>query len=90
MDIKQSRTDSETKITVRPKEIQPQTNPRYIVTDGALTSIQKLVEVMMVVNTKSPEAQLNATSIPDNNGGRIQLNDPTIPKPDFTKVIPNK
>ncbi len=67
-----------------------QTNPRYIITDGALAPMQKLVEVMMVVNTTGKEAQLNATTIPDNNGGRIQLNDPTIPKPDFTKVIPNK
>lgn len=49
-------------------------------------SLAELVNVMSQVKTISPEAIYNATSIPDNNGGRIELNDPTIPQPDFKKV----
>ena len=39
-----------------------------------------LVDALQSVDTESPEASLNATSIEDNNGGRIELNeDPTDP-----------
>ncbi len=35
--------------------------------------IMRLMEIMASVKTDTPEAQLNATSISDNNGGRILL-----------------
>lgn len=39
-----------------------------------------LVDALQSVDTQSPEASLNATSIEDNNGGRIELNeDPSDP-----------
>ena len=39
-----------------------------------------LVDALQSVDTTSPEASLNATSIEDNNGGRIELNeDPSDP-----------
>lgn len=76
---------------IKPKPAKTQQPiQRFIINDKSLSPVHRVVEVMMVVNTQGKEAQLNATSIPDNNGGRIQLNDPTVPKPDFTKVIPNK
>lgn len=37
-------------------------------------SLVELVEKMRSVDTESKEAKLNATSISDNNGGRIDLN----------------
>ena len=39
-----------------------------------------LVDALQSVDTTTPEASLNATSIEDNNGGRIELNeDPSDP-----------
>lgn len=39
-----------------------------------------LVDALQSVDAQSPEASLNATSIEDNNGGRIELNeDPADP-----------
>lgn len=39
-----------------------------------------LVDALQSVDTQSPEASLNATSIEDNNGDRIELNeDPSDP-----------
>lgn len=75
-----------TETRLKKNEAEEKPVQRFIIADEALSPIQKLVEVMVVVNTKSPQAQLNATSISDNNGGRIQLNDPTVPQPDFKKV----
>lgn len=37
-------------------------------------SLTDLVEALQSVDTNKPEASLNATSIDDNNGGRIELN----------------
>ena len=40
-----------------------------------------LVDALQSVDTQAPEASLNATSIEDNNGDRIELNeDPPIKK----------
>lgn len=40
-----------------------------------------LVDTLQAVDTNTPEAALNATSIEDNNGDRIELNeDPPIKK----------
>ncbi len=36
-------------------------------------AICEIIEVMRSINTNSPEAELNATSISDNNDGRIIL-----------------
>ena len=37
--------------------------------------IADLVDALQSVDTEAPEADLNATSIEDNNGGRIELNE---------------
>ena len=43
-----------------------------------------LVDVLQSVDTTTPEASLNATSIEDNNGDRIELNeDPADPNVTF-------
>ena len=44
-------------------------------------SLADLVDALQSVDTTTPEATLNATSIEDNNGDRIELNeDPPIKK----------
>ncbi len=45
----------------------PNTNTGQVLSD--------LANTMKSVDTKSPEAKLNTTSISDNNGGRIELNE---------------
>ncbi len=40
--------------------------------------ISDLVSAMNSVDTKAPEANLNATSMSDNNGGRIEFNEDSI------------
>ena len=48
--------------------------------NNAGQSVADLVDALQSVDTQSPEAPLNATSIEDNNGGRIELNeDPVDP-----------
>ena len=43
-------------------------------------SVADLVDALQSVDTTTPEASLNATSIEDNNGDRIELNeDPSDP-----------
>lgn len=43
-------------------------------------ALTDLVDALQSVDTQSPEASLNATSIEDNNGDRIELNeDPSDP-----------
>lgn len=37
--------------------------------------LTNLVNVMQSVDTNTPEAKENATSIDDNNGGRVELNE---------------
>lgn len=36
-------------------------------------SLIKLIEVLQQIDTSSPNAEINAQSIDDNNGGRITL-----------------
>ena len=36
-------------------------------------SLVKLIEVLQQINTSAPDAEINETSIDDNNGGRITL-----------------
>lgn len=50
-------------------------------------SIPNIVNILQSVDTKSPEAKLNATSISDNNGGRIELNQNLANTNDFEKII---
>lgn len=38
-------------------------------------ALTDLVDALQSVDTTTPEASLNATSIEDNNGGRIELNE---------------
>lgn len=42
-------------------------------TDAPESSIKELIEVLQEIDTSSPKAKLNETSIDDNNGGRIIL-----------------
>lgn len=39
------------------------------------SALTDLVDTLQSVDMESPEASLNATSIADNNGGRIELNE---------------
>jgi len=39
------------------------------------TPVVDLIQVMQTVDTNSDDAKLNVTSISDNNGGRIELNE---------------
>ena len=48
---------------------------------GNNPSLVDLVDALQSVDPSSPEAPANATSIDDNNGGRIEINeDPPIKK----------
>ncbi|MCL5784549.1 MAG: hypothetical protein M1142_04325 [Patescibacteria group bacterium] len=47
---------------------------------GSQSSFSGLMGALQSVNTNSPEAKLNKTSISDNNGGRIELNQENIIK----------
>lgn len=62
----------------------PTTDNNQQPTDSSSDSGQPLadlVDALQSVDTEAPEAGLNATSIDDNNGGRIELNeDPPIKK----------
>lgn len=43
--------------------------------NGSQSSFSGLIGVLQSVDTDSPEAKLNRTSISDNNSGRIELTD---------------
>lgn len=65
-----------------PNQTPPSDNQQQA-TDSSSDSSQPmvdLVDALQSVDTESPEASLNATSIEDNNGDRIELNeDPSDP-----------
>lgn len=69
--------------TDNPSQITSSDNNQQQVTNSSNDSgsvLTDLVDALQSVDTQSPEASLNATSIEDNNGGRIELNeDPTDP-----------
>lgn len=49
--------------------------PETTKSDTLGNNLTQVMDAMKSVDTKSPEAQANATSIADNNGGRIELNE---------------
>lgn len=57
---------------------QPDNNPQQVnepvPAPNSDQSVADLVGALQSVDTTTPEASLNATSIEDNNGGRIELN----------------
>ncbi len=61
----------------------PAVNNQHQATDSSSDYGQPLIDLvdaLQSVDTTTPEASLNATSIDDNNGGRIELNeDPSDP-----------
>ena len=67
-----------------PNQAPPSDNNQQQTTNSGSDSGQPLtdlVDALQSVDTESPEASLNPTSIDDNNGGRIELNeDPPIKK----------
>jgi hypothetical protein len=44
-----------------------------VFTDAAADNLIALIEELQKIDTNTPMAKLNETSIPDNNGGRINL-----------------
>lgn len=52
----------------------PQQVSEPVSTPDSSQSLTDLVGALQSVDTSKPEATLNATSIDDNNGGRIELN----------------
>lgn len=61
-----------------PNQTPPSDNNQQQLTDSTNDSGQPLadlVDALQSVDTTTPEASLNATSIEDNNGGRIELNE---------------
>lgn len=59
-------------VSVSDNGSQQVNEPGQTSTDGQ--SLSDLVGALQSVDTQTPEAALNATSISDNNGGRIELN----------------
>jgi hypothetical protein len=59
----------------QPKEpaMEPVEEPQI---DAPTSNLAELIDALQSVDTNSPTAQLNATTISDNNGGRIELNGP--------------
>ena len=62
--------------------LQPSNTPQ-----NTQHSIQTVLQSLQTVNINSPESQLNATSISDNNGGRIELNQDALNVNNLEKVI---
>lgn len=70
------------------------TSQQQVSTDGqravsnvdhnTVSAITRLIQELQSVDTKSPEAQANATSITDNQGNRIDLNE-ELKKPNVIK-----
>lgn len=54
------------------------------VDQNTVQALTQLMSELQSVDTKSPEAQANATSITDNEGNRIDLNE-DLKKPDNIK-----
>lgn len=50
-----------------------QVNPNQDGNDSG-QALSDLADTLSSVNPKAPDAEVNATSISDNNGGRIELN----------------
>ncbi|MBI3103653.1 hypothetical protein HYZ05_01810 [Candidatus Daviesbacteria bacterium] len=71
--------------TDNPNPTPPSDNSQQQTSDSSNNNdsgqpLADLVDALQSVDTESPEAGLNATSIDDNNGGRIELNeDPSDP-----------
>ena len=64
-----------------PKQDSPQSVPEPTQDSDSNQNLTDLVDALQSVDPSSPEAPANATSIDDNNGGRIELNeDPPIKK----------
>ena len=70
--------------TTDPNPTPPSDNNQQQPTDSSGDSgqgVADLVDALQSVDTEAPDAGLNVTSIDDNNGGRIELNeDPPIKK----------
>lgn len=64
-----------------PKQNAPQSVSEPTQDSGNDQNLTDLVDALQSVDTNSPEASSNATSIDDNNGGRIELDE------DSQKVI---
>ena len=59
---------------------QPQPTESGESSNSGQAQLTDLVDALQSVDTTTPEATLNATSIEDNNGNRIELNeDPADP-----------
>ena len=75
--IRCMNTDDPNQTTPSDNNQQQTSEPSY---DSGQPIID-LVDALQSVDTQAPEASLNATSIEDNNGDRIELNeDPPIKK----------
>jgi hypothetical protein len=48
-------------------------NVRDAIEDDSLDEVLKLIDLLESIDTSSPQAKLNETTISDNNGGRIEL-----------------
>lgn len=53
----------------------PSQSPQPASSGAPTSNVTEMVQVMSRVDTSSPQAQLNSTSISDGNGGRITLDD---------------
>lgn len=58
-----------------PKQDAPQSTSEPTQDSGNDQNLTDLVGALQSVDTNSPEASSNATSIDDNNGGRIELDE---------------
>ena len=58
-----------------PKQDAPQNTSELTQDSGNDQDLTDLVDALQSVDTNSPEASSNATSIDDNNGGRIELDE---------------
>lgn len=64
--------NSQSQMSTTDNNSQQVNNPAPVPDSGQ--SLTDLVGALQSVDTSKPEASLNATSIDDNNGGRIELN----------------
>lgn len=70
--IKYMNTDDPNQIT--PSKNNQQQSTESTNDNDSSQSVADLVDALQSVDTNTPEAALNATSIEDNNGDRIELN----------------
>lgn len=88
-------TDDQNSVPVQssnsPTSASPVNSTSPIPLSSVADPLVDLVQTMQSVNTSDPKAEANVTSIDDNNGGRIELNDESVQaqKDDqtFQKVI---